>query len=352
MTAPQPHLGVVATSRNDDHGANLLERMQLFVDGFAEQAERFGVPTELLVVEWNPPRDREPLATALRWPGSRHFDPVIVTVPPSVHESLPNSARLPLFQMIAKNVGVRRSEAKYILATNIDILLTDELFTFIKDGLAPDTMYRVDRRDVEAHLERRPLPSPADCRRLDAVRVHRLHRTEYPHGSPVDRGPREGISPGDAGELAMKAWYRLTMPRLHTSGCGDFTLASREVWGALRGYVEWPIFSWHLDGLLLFHAYASGVEMVNLDPPLEAVHLEHSAGSGWTPAGAQRLWERLSAAGVPFLTTPEYRREARKILRQGRHVKPFNGPDWGLANIELPIERFSSDVRPARDGPA
>src|SRR5262249_12417724 len=33
---------------------------------------------------------------------------------------------------------------------------------------------------------------------------------------------------------------------LHTNACGDFTLLAREDWARLRGYAEWPIFSWHL----------------------------------------------------------------------------------------------------------
>ena len=63
-----PALSIVATSRNDDHGGNLLGRMQTFVDGFAEQCRRHDLAAELVLVEWNPLPDRPPLAEALRWP--------------------------------------------------------------------------------------------------------------------------------------------------------------------------------------------------------------------------------------------------------------------------------------------
>ena len=82
----------------------------------------------------------------------------------------------------------------------------------------------------------------------------------------------------------MGAWYRLVLPRLHTSGCGDFTLTSRECWSAIRGYPEWPIFSFHVDSLALVLAYRAGVEMITLEPPKVVQHLEHGAGSGWTPS--------------------------------------------------------------------
>src|SRR3984893_17987121 len=75
---PDPKLSIVATTRNDDHGGNQLARTQLFVDGLAEQSLRFKLPIELLMVEWNPPVDKPPLAEALSWPRSDWFEPAIV----------------------------------------------------------------------------------------------------------------------------------------------------------------------------------------------------------------------------------------------------------------------------------
>src|SRR5579864_5925401 len=103
-------LSVVATSRNDGHGGHLNERMQWFIDGLAFQADAFGAEVELVLVEWNPPTSAEPLADALRWPtaGSK-LTAFVVTVPPEVHQQFAGADRLQLFQMIAKNVGIRRA---------------------------------------------------------------------------------------------------------------------------------------------------------------------------------------------------------------------------------------------------
>src|SRR6266508_1631698 len=100
--AMEPYLSLVVTARNDDHGGNLLGRMQAFVSGWIEQARRHQIPSELIVVEWNPPDGRYDHAKAL-----------------------------PLYQMIAKNVGIRRARGRFILATNIDILISSELAVFI-----------------------------------------------------------------------------------------------------------------------------------------------------------------------------------------------------------------------------
>jgi hypothetical protein len=147
---PEPYLSVVATSRNDDHGGSLLARMQVFVDALIGQCKRHSLSAELILVEWNPPPNRPLLTDALRWPDN--FGPCrarIIEVPSSLHARYSHAGNLPLYQMIAKNVGIRRSQGQFVLATNIDILLNDELVSFIAGGhLRPDRMYRIDRHDV------------------------------------------------------------------------------------------------------------------------------------------------------------------------------------------------------------
>ena len=70
MTPGPPYSSIVATARNDDHGGNLLHRMQIFVSGPLEQSRRRQLKAELIVVEWNPPPDRPRLAGALAWPAA------------------------------------------------------------------------------------------------------------------------------------------------------------------------------------------------------------------------------------------------------------------------------------------
>jgi len=327
-----PALTVVATTRNDDHGGNQLARTQLFIQGLAEQSARFQLPLELLLVEWNPPADRPPLAEALSWPRSDWFQPSVVVVPADLHRTFQHAEKLPLFQMIAKNVGVRRARAPFVVATNIDILFSDELFGFLKTGLKPGVVYRADRLDIVADLNRRPLPSPAECRALPWLRAHREDGPHYADGRqpPWHESARTWLN--------RTAWNTLhggPLPALHTWACGDFTLMSRDVWTSLRGYPEWPMFSMFLDSIVLMQAYRAGVEMVNLPEPQAVYHLEHGAGSGWTPEGARSLSERLDAAGVPYLTGSSYDKVARKILHKGPGFHPFNDADWGIASADL-----------------
>lgn len=154
-----PYLSVVATARNDNHGGNMLRRMQIFVNGLIEQSRRYQLDTELVIVEWNPLPDRPRLSEALTFPVEGSPCVVrIIEVPPELHQQLRYAQSLPLFQMLAKNVGIRRAQGEFILATNIDLLFSDELFSFLASRqLRPGKSYRIDRHDAASEV---PLEAP------------------------------------------------------------------------------------------------------------------------------------------------------------------------------------------------
>src|SRR5689334_8021087 len=150
----EPYISLVVATRNDDHGGNLLGRTQIFLHGWLTQAKRYNIASELIFVEWNPPADRPPLLEALRWPAD--FGPCsvrFIEVPTGIHGRYRHGNGLPLYQMIGKNVGIRRARGRFVLATNIDIVFSNELIEFIASGqLQTNCMYRVDRHDIEAAI--------------------------------------------------------------------------------------------------------------------------------------------------------------------------------------------------------
>jgi hypothetical protein len=150
MNSSTPYLSVVVTARNDDHGGNLLRRMQAFVHGWISQCKRHDLSAELIVVEWNPPEDKPRLAEALRLPaGLGPCSVRFVEVPGEIHQRYRYADCLPLYQMIAKNAGIRRARGEFVLATNIDVLFSDELMQFFAARrLESGRMYRIDRHDV------------------------------------------------------------------------------------------------------------------------------------------------------------------------------------------------------------
>ena len=78
--------------------------------------------------------------------------------------------------MIAKNVGIRRARGRFVLATNVDVLLSDELVsTLAEQSLSEHRLYRCDRYDVTADI---PAKAPIDEQlHLCAERVIRINRS-------------------------------------------------------------------------------------------------------------------------------------------------------------------------------
>jgi hypothetical protein len=172
----RPYLSLVVTTRNDDHGGGLLARTQAFVSGWIEQARRFRISSELIIVEWNPPADRPRLAEVLRWP--EDFGPCqvrFIEVPAELHQRYAHAEVLPLYQMIAKNVGIRRARGRFVLATNIDILFSSELAVFFAGrNLQANRMYRIDRHDAMSDIpEGRPVEEQLEYCLTHLIRVNR-----------------------------------------------------------------------------------------------------------------------------------------------------------------------------------
>jgi hypothetical protein len=151
LTEDRPYLSVVVASRNDMHGGDPLARLQALVNSFSAQCLRFRLSAELIVVEWNPPADRPRLSRVVGVPESCALALRFVEVPPDLHGTLSSADRLPLFQMIAKNVGIRRARGRFVLSTNIDIIFSNELVEYLAARrLERGRLYRLDRHDIES----------------------------------------------------------------------------------------------------------------------------------------------------------------------------------------------------------
>lgn len=387
MSSP-PRYSFVATSRNDDHGGDILRRTQSWVTRLAEQSERHKVPCELVLVDWNPPKNRAPLSDVLAWPrGSRWFSARVLVVPPPLHRELKYWTRLAMFQMIAKNVGIRLALGEFIIATNVDIVFSDEMFRWLKAGEhRQGRLYRGDRWDIpnEVQLER-------DIDTLLRRARHEAMRHNLKDGTYVERGNdfinttpsqfdasfyfplkykldnllenfKYMIDKGSAGLAAISLkLHEITekmpqmrenflIPVLHTNGCGDFTMLSRADWFSLRGYPEWNIFSWAIDSILIFQAHFNGIEIEELPSDIVHYHIEHDYGSGWTPEGSSSLWARLDQRGIPYIRyddSMEIVRELQHNASEGRFTV-YNDLNWGYFDREVECHLMIGPNAPAR----
>ena len=96
------------------------------------------------------------------------------------------------------------------------------------------------------------------------------------------------------------------------------------------------LFSMNLDSLFCFAAHYGGAREQVLSDPMRIYHIEHGSGSGWTPEGQAKLFERIAAKG-PFL-----RRQCRGSGHGGAHAPAGSAHDLqsrGLGHGGIRTER-------------
>ncbi|HSP69549.1 MAG TPA: FkbM family methyltransferase, partial [Bryobacteraceae bacterium] len=140
-----------------------------------------------------------------------------------------HAENLALYQMIAKNVGIRRARGRFILATNIDILFSDELAAFLgRQQLSENRMYRIDRHDAMSDV---PAGAPigeqlAYCRN-HLIRVNRREGTFQvaPDGGPVMSA--NDVATVESGILPGEGWF--SPEQFGPVGCFRWAQGSAEI---------------------------------------------------------------------------------------------------------------------------
>ncbi len=317
-----PFISFVIAARNDNYGINFLHRLQVFVNVLFTLWKKYNLNAELIIVEWNPPKDKLRLKDALTWPKWLRPETVrIIELPREIHSRLPDSDRMPMFEFIAKNVGIRRARGEYVLATNPDLLYSETLIKFLASKrLSKDSFYRIDRYDV---AELVPLALSVEeqlkfCAKY-AFRVATINRTVS-----IERFPssfRRLIR-----SFLLDTWSflvrtentRSLLQQLHTNASGDFFLMAKQYWHEVRGYPELKSYTF-IDGYACFMASALGLKQVVLKNPLRIYHQEH---------------DRSEHTKRPLTDYQQYYQHGKRMLESGRPDN-FNGEDWGLGNEQL-----------------
>ena len=277
-----PSLSIVVTGRNDGYGGDFNERFFTAARFNLDRFREHGVTCELLLVEWNPIAGKPSLCELL----PRHVregDGVQFTrmvVDPAYHAAMTQNPRLEYLELLAKNVGIRRVAAPWVVVTNTDVLFGREVVSAIAGAtLAEGTLYRAPRFDItlgvdQNHLAWDALEDPANHARRPALK-----------------------------------------PPLLTGGSGDFVLAHRSTLQALRGYNEvYRAARIGVDSNFLVKAYGAGVPLADIGGPV--YHINH--------VGSLRISKTLYRDAAADSAWGNMRWHARHVV--------YNNPDdWGLA---------------------
>ena len=333
-----PYISVVATSRNDDHGGDMRKRMNIFVNGLIHQCDKYKFPCELLIVDWNSEDENQLLESILPKPGKDSYLRIrYVVVPPTIHNSMQYSDKMGLFQMIAKNVGIRRAKAEFILCTNVDLLFSDQLFErFIKRDLKKGKFYRANRCDIPNDIDEN-LDVELQLQFCKDNIQKRLGR--YPEFPIFDRNYGLFIKYKIFSPLLpilsnikkkMMGEEKALFHALDFDACGDFTMMSREDWEKIDGYVELEMYSLHIDSMGLFSAAAKGIEQEIFPMDACTYHIAHTGGWEF----ADPIEKLAFFSKKPSLEWWAVWQAGLKIVREKSNFN-FNSENWGLNNVDL-----------------
>lgn len=278
-----PFLSIILTGRNDGYGSDFVGRFLRTVSFNHRQLAARDVPHEFVLVEWAPPVDR-PLLTDIVRERLPEIDAGIVrtiTVDPRYQDALSLNPNLAYLEYMAKNVGIRRTAAPFVLATNCDIYLGRVVLdVLVRRALSPGVVYRAARYDLKLGL---------DESRVDWDALEDLANFATP---PKD-----------------------IRPPLYGPGTGDFILTDKTTWEELRGFNEvYRGGRVGLDRNFIVKARSAGVPIEDVGGPV--YHVNHPGS------------HRLVAQSQQGESAPK----ASALRLSPRDAVYLNPTGWGLGD--------------------
>ncbi len=266
-----PQIAAVMVGRNDDYMQDFALRIRATLKWNVSN-----LVTEPIFVEWNPPPDRELLAYRL----AEEFPTLkVFVVPREIHEKVCQNPRLALMEYHAKNVGLRRANSEWVMATNADV------------AIAPETIRSI-------------------------VNLQDSHLSEMIGfiAERVDIDWTEGRSSGIG--LTDCLQFKRIVP-LSPNGTGDFLMARRDLWHRIKGY----------DENLLRHRIgcdARGAAQMRLHGALiekigRVLHLAHPTSC--TEEGVRpHHGEAATLTDLPYLNGPNWGQGDSRLIEIGERI--------------------------------
>jgi hypothetical protein len=276
-----PAVSIVVTARHDDYGGPYTDRILKPLAFNCARLGEAGAAFEVILVEWDPIPGR-PLLAELVVEHLPHLADRVrrIVVAPEYQRALTQNPRAGYLEYVAKNVGIRRAAAPYVLVTNVDVLLGREVVAAITGStLAPGTIHRAARVDVKLGIDTTALT-------WDLL------------GDPANHDRRPTLQ-----------------PPLFSGAAGDFLLADRGTFHLVRGFNE--IYRAARSGIdlnFLVKAYGAGLRIVDIGGPV--YHINH--------VGSMRISKTMYAG--ESTDTPW-----GNLRWHSRHVVYNNHDSWGLA---------------------
>lgn len=291
-------ISAVIVSRNDNYGGHLNERATYAINSAIDSFD------EVIYVDWNSENGSllYDIKKELQLKGNLKH----IVIPPLAASQLTNfdPQAQKCCEVLARNIGIRRATGDYIVSTNIDIIQPkrEDILKLIEQKGKKDFFTTVSRRALEWDEIKEFQGGDYNFANWSALRDH-------VYINSVPRNELEKTTPGDQYSII--------------NCCGDFQLAPKEVWHAIRGFEEELIYPLFADTNVQKKAKDKGFTLTGeFTPPL--FHINHGS-KGWGGGGI--------ADGVNKKSNDIH----RAITNQRETT---NSSTWGFSNIDIEFETF------------
>lgn len=240
-------IGAVVISRNDNYSGDLDRK---FLYGLTSMIVHLD---EVYYVDWNSPND-VPLIELVRdeLPKTNKLHVIVVTQEQAREFTNNNPDVQACVEVMARNIGIRRLSTDWIISTNSDIMCLSK--DNIERHLSNErTFHCVARSEVDFSEVTKFVPGSQEIVDYFAPRSWPQH----PDGSPL--GPRD-------------RWSLISCP-------GDFQIAHRNLWYAIKGFDEDLVYRGYGDSNIQRKADYYGFGLV-LKRDIKAYHFKHYPNHG------------------------------------------------------------------------
>ncbi|KAG0183391.1 hypothetical protein DFQ29_005767 [Apophysomyces sp. BC1021] len=233
---PTFYLSVVLVTRMDDYAGNQHHRLQNFIDSTYLLAEHTKEKIELLMVEWNPPKDKRRVIDTFRFRRSKYLKYRIITISKELHDVVPNIGNAPLHEFEGKNAGIRFARGEFVVCTNQDDIWSHNFHKAVKSRVFKKNFIYLQHQDHHNILDAQTYG-------------------EYELPEPYAVTPQNYLFVGDQ--------------------AGDFTMAHRDTWKVPRGYRETGGVAWMDIEFIATATWTFDIPVVH-SPRGFACHQEHA----------------------------------------------------------------------------
>lgn len=140
-------ISVVVATRNDNYGGYLIYRFSNFLLQFKYIEKHYPNLFELVIIDWNSDNQKVQIEDLYNFEGIKNYK--IKKYDNDYHNSVSDNSKIPFFEYIAKNEGIKYASSKYIITCTQDIIFSKKILDYLYyTELNTNSFYRVDRIDL------------------------------------------------------------------------------------------------------------------------------------------------------------------------------------------------------------